>query len=108
MMYDSKKLKEMSNAVRSAALQSIISARSGHVGIALGAADIVSDIFANFLRRGTDRFVLSAGHGSALLYAVLHLAGYELPPLNSFRKVGGLPGPVSYTHLRAHETSAAI
>ncbi len=92
MMYDSKKLKEMSNAVRSAALQSIISARSGHVGIALGAADIVSDIFANFLRRGTDRFVLSAGHGSALLYAVLHLAGYELPPLNSFRKVGGLPG----------------
>ena len=92
MMYDSKKLKEMSNAVRSAALQSIISARSGHVGIALGAADIVSDIFANFLRRGTDRFVLSAGHGSALLYAALHLAGYELPPLNSFRKVGGLPG----------------
>lgn len=92
MMYDSKDLQEMSNAVRSAALKAIISARSGHVGIVLGAADVVTDIFANFLRRDTDRFVLSAGHGSALLYAVLKLAGYELPDLESFRRVGGLPG----------------
>ncbi len=92
MKYDSKDLQEMASAVRSAALKSIISARSGHVGIVLGAADIVTDIFANFLRRGTDRFVLSAGHGSALLYSVLSLAGYELPPLDSFRKIGGLPG----------------
>lgn len=92
MKYDSKDLQEMASAVRSAALKSIISARSGHVGIVLGAADVVTDIFANFLRRGTDRFVLSAGHGSALLYSVLSLAGYELPPLDSFRKIGGLPG----------------
>lgn len=92
MRYDSKQLHEMSNAVRSSALKSIISARSGHVGIVLGAADIVTGIFANFLHRGTDRFVLSAGHGSALLYAVLKLSGYELPPLDSFRRVGGLPG----------------
>lgn len=92
MKYDSKDLQEMASAVRSAALKSIISARSGHVGIVLGAADIVTDIFANFLRRGTDRFVLSAGHGSALLYSVLSLSGYELPPLDSFRKIGGLPG----------------
>lgn len=92
MKYDSKDLQEMASAVRSAALKSIISARSGHVGIVLGAADVVTDIFANFMRRGTDRFVLSAGHGSALLYSVLSLAGYELPPLDSFRKIGGLPG----------------
>lgn len=92
MKYDSKDLQEMASAVRSAALKSIISARSGHVGIVLGAADVVTDIFANFLRRGTDRFVLSAGHGSALLYSVLSLAGYELPSLDSFRKIGGLPG----------------
>ena len=92
MKYDSKDLQEMASAVRSAALKSIISARSGHVGIVLGAADVVTDIFANFLRRGTDRFVLSAGHGSALLYSVLSLSGYELPPLDSFRKIGGLPG----------------
>lgn len=92
MKYDSKDLQEMASAVRSAALKSIISACSGHVGIVLGAADVVTDIFANFLRRGTDRFVLSAGHGSALLYSVLSLTGYELPPLDSFRKIGGLPG----------------
>lgn len=92
MKYDSKDLQEMASAVRSAALKSIISARSGHVGIVLGAADVVTDIFANFMRRGTDRFVLSAGHGSALLYSVLSLAGYELPPLDSFREIGGLPG----------------
>lgn len=92
MRYDSKQLQEMSNAVRSAALKSIISARSGHVGIVLGAADVVTDVFANFLRRDTDRFVLSAGHGSALLYAVLKLSGYELPSLDGFRRVGGLPG----------------
>lgn len=92
MKYYSKDLQEMASAVRSAALKSIISARSGHVGIVLGAADVVTDIFANFMRRGTDRFVLSAGHGSALLYSVLSLAGYELPPLDSFRKIGGLPG----------------
>jgi len=92
MMYDSKDLLEMSNAVRSAALKAIISARSGHVGIVLGAADVVTDIYANFLRRGRDRFVLSAGHGSALLYAVLYLSGYKLPPLKTFRKIDGLPG----------------
>ncbi len=92
MTYDSKDLKEMSNAVRCAALKSIISAHSGHVGIVLGAADVVTTIFANFLRRDADRFVLSAGHGSALLYSVLKLAGYELPPLETFRRIGGLPG----------------
>lgn len=92
MRYDSKNLQKMSNAVRSAALQAIISARSGHVGIVLGAADVVTDIFACCMRRGRDKFVLSAGHGSALLYAVLKLSGYELPPLESFRRIGGLPG----------------
>ena len=92
MKYDSKNLQEMSDAVRSTALDAIISARSGHVGIVLGAADIITDVYANFLRRGVDRFVLSAGHGSALLYAVLQLAGYAVPPLSSFRKLNGLPG----------------
>ncbi len=92
MMYDSKDLKEMSNAVRADSLRSIISARSGHVGIVLGAADVVTDVYANFLRPGTDVFVLSAGHGSALLYSVLRLSGYMLPPVNSFRQIDGLPG----------------
>ncbi|MBD5391504.1 transketolase, partial [bacterium] len=92
MMYDSKDLKEMSNAVRATAIRGIAAARSGHVGIVLGAADVVTNIYGNFIRRDIDRFVLSAGHGSALLYSVLKLCGYELPPIEMFRKMGGLPG----------------
>ena len=92
MRYDAKQLKEMSNTVRSNALRAILSARSGHVGIVMGAADIVTTVYANFLRRGVDKFVLSAGHGSALLYSVLNLAGYDVGGLDAFRKLGGLPG----------------
>lgn len=92
MRYTSKQLKEMSNSVRSNALRAVRSAMSGHVGIVLGAVDIVTTIFANFLRRGRDKFVLSAGHGSALLYSVLKLAGYDVGDLELFRKIGGLPG----------------
>ena len=92
MTYDATALQYMANAVRSDALGAILSAGSGHVGIALGAADIITAVFANFMRRGVDHFVLSAGHGSAMLYATLKLAGYGIGNLESFRKIGGLPG----------------
>jgi len=92
MRFDAKQLKEMSSAARAWALHAIRTARSGHVGIVLGAADIVTAVYANFLRRGRDRFVLSAGHGSALLYSVLKLAGYNIGDMDSFRSIGGLPG----------------
>ncbi len=92
MRYESKQLQEMAGALRSHALGALRASRSGHVGIVLGAADIVTTIFANYLRRGVDKFVLSAGHGSALLYSVLKLAGYNVGDLNGFRKMGGLPG----------------
>ncbi len=96
MKFDAKHLKEMSNAVRAYALRAVHRAGTGHVGIVLGAADIVTIIYANFLRRGRDRFVLSAGHGSALLYSVLKLAGYDVGDLDSFRQLGGLPGHPEY------------
>ena len=96
MKYNSKDLKEMSNAVRALALHAIRTANSGHVGIVLGCADVITTVFANFLRRGMDRFVLSAGHGSALLYSVLKLAGYDVGDMNTFRRVGGLPGHPEY------------
>ena len=96
MSYNSKDLKEMASAVRAWALHAIRMAHSGHVGIVLGAADIVTAVFANFLRRGRDKFVMSAGHGSALLYSVLKLAGYDVGDLNQFRKIGGLPGHPEY------------
>ena len=92
MTYNSKDLKDMANSVRAYALYALRMAASGHVGIVLGCADIVTTIYANFLRRGRDKFVLSAGHGSALLYSVLKLSGYDVGDLKDFRKIGGLPG----------------
>ena len=92
MVIDSKNLGEMSNAVRATALRALRHAKSGHVGIALGAADIITMIYAVFLNPARDRFVLSAGHGSALLYSVLKLAGYRVGDLDSLRRLYGLPG----------------
>ncbi len=92
MRFNSNDLIEMSNAVRALALHAVACANSGHVGIILGASGIITTVFANFLRPGLDRFVLSAGHGSAMLYAVLKLAGYNVGDLEFFRKIGGLPG----------------
>lgn len=96
MNIDAKVLHEMSNVVRSDALRAIRRAKSGHVGIVLGAADIITMIYAVFLKPRTDRFVLSAGHGSAMLYATLKLAGYKVGDLDSFRRMGGLPGHPEY------------
>lgn len=96
MKFDSKQLREMSGSVKAAALRAVVDAKSGHVGIVLGASDVVTTIFANHLRHGTDEFVLSAGHGSAMLYSVLKLAGYKIPDLDTFRKYDGLPGHPEY------------
>ena len=96
MSYNSKDLKEMARAVRAYALHALRSAHSGHIGIVLGCADIITTIYANWMRHGHDRFVLSAGHGSALLYAVLKLSGYDIGNLETFRKIGGLPGHPEY------------
>lgn len=96
MKFNAKQLQQMSKVVRANALGSILSAHSGHIGIVLDAAEIVTCIFANHLRRGIDRFVLSAGHGSALLYSVLKLSGYNVGCLCEFRQFGGLPGHPEY------------
>ena len=92
MKIDSKNLHEMSNTVRADALRAVAAAKSGHIGIVLGAADIITMIYTVFLNLARDRFVLSAGHGSAMLYAVLKLSGYNVGDLKSFRQIGGLPG----------------
>nr|MBQ0091500.1 hypothetical protein [Candidatus Enterousia merdequi] len=96
MKFNAKQLQQMSNVARANALGAVLSAHSGHVGIILDAAEIITCIFANRLRRGLDRFVLSAGHGSALLYSVLKLSGYKISELNTFRQIGGLPGHPEY------------
>ncbi len=96
MKFDAKQLKDMSNAVRAWAVHAVRMARSGHVGIVLGAADVMTVVFANFMRFGRDRFVMSAGHGSALLYSVLKMCGYDVGDLNAFRKMGGPAGHPEY------------
>lgn len=82
--------------LRSLALDQVQAAKSGHLGLPLGAAPILHTLFSRFLVSdprhpewiNRDRFVLSAGHGSALLYAVLHLAGYQIgiDDLRAFRQ----------------------
>lgn len=96
MTADAKILREMSNVVRADALRAIRHAKSGHIGIALGAADIITMIYAVLLNPTRDKFVLSAGHGSAMLYATLKLAGYRIGDLDSFRRLRGLPGHPEY------------
>lgn len=92
MKFNAKQLQQMSNIAKSYALGAVLSAQSGHIGIILDAAEIITSVFANHLHRGVDRFILSAGHGSALLYSVLKLSGYKIGDLKKFRKTGGLPG----------------
>ena len=75
----------MANAIRALAMDAIEQAQSGHPGLPLGAADIATVLFTRALKFDAsdpkwldrDRFVLSAGHGSMLLYALLYLTGYE-------------------------------
>ncbi len=88
----------MANAIRALAMDAVEQAKSGHPGLPMGAADIATVLFTQVLKfdpsdpkwPDRDRFVLSAGHGSMLIYALLHLTGYESMPieeLKNFRKL---------------------
>ena len=94
----------MANAIRALAMDAVEQAKSGHPGLPMGAADIATVLFTRFLKfdpsdpawPDRDRFVLSAGHGSMLVYALLHLLGYEamtVEEIKRFRQLGSLtPG----------------
>ena len=89
--------RELANAVRALAMDAVEAARSGHPGMPMGMADIAEVLWNDFLQHNPanpqwpnrDRFVLSNGHGSMLQYALLHLAGYDLPlaELKRFRQL---------------------
>ena len=90
---------KMANAVRALAMDAVEQAKSGHPGLPMGAADIATVLFSQFLKfdptdpqwPDRDRFVLSAGHGSMLIYALLYLTGYSsvsLDDIRNFRKLG--------------------
>jgi transketolase len=108
---------EMASAVRALAMDAVERANSGHPGLPLGAADVATVLFTRFLKFDAgdpawpdrDRFVLSAGHGSMLIYALLHLLGYErmtIEEIKNFRQLGSLtPGHPEYGHTPGVETT---
>ena len=95
------------NTIKMLAVDAVEKAKSGHPGLPMGAADYAFVLWSRYLRfnphdpawPNRDRFILSAGHGSMLLYALLHLAGYDLPleELKRFRQWGSkTPGHPEY------------
>src|ERR687892_385652 len=107
----------MANAVRALAMDAVEQAKSGHPGLPMGAADIATVLFTRFLKfdpadpawPDRDRFVLSAGHGSMLLYALLYLTGYEdmtLEEMKNFRQLGSrTAGHPEFGHAAGIETT---
>ena len=107
----------MANAIRALAMDAVQAANSGHPGLPMGAADIATVLFTRFLKfdpghpawPDRDRFVLSAGHGSMLIYALLHLLGYEkmtIDEIKRFRQLGSITaGHPEYGHTPGIETT---
>jgi transketolase len=104
------------NTIRCLAIDGVQAAKSGHPGAPMGLADIAAVLWLKHLKQNPadskwsdrDRFVLSGGHGSMLLYSLLHLAGYDLPldELKRFRQVGSrTPGHPEYGHTDGVETT---
>jgi transketolase len=98
-MIDIAKHNRMANALRVLSMDAVQAANSGHPGLPMGAADIATVLFTRFLKfdataphwADRDRFILSAGHGSMLLYSLLHLTGYEditIDEIKRFRQLG--------------------
>ena len=107
----------MANAIRALAMDAVEKAKSGHPGLPMGAADVATVLFTQFLKFDAsdvnwpdrDRFILSAGHGSMLLYALLYLTGnadMTLDQLKHFRQLGSLtPGHPENFHTKGIETT---
>ncbi len=104
------------NTIRILAAEGVQKANSGHPGMPMGMADVASVLWCEFLKHNPDepkwvnrdRFVLSAGHGSMLLYSLLHVSGYAvtIDDLKSFRQWGSrTPGHPEYNHLPGVETT---
>ena len=108
---------DMANCIRSLAMDAVQKAKSGHPGMPMGMADVATVLFTQFLKFDAsapdwpdrDRFVLSAGHGSMLLYGLLHLTGYPemtMEELRNFRQLGSrTAGHPEYGHAPGIETT---
>jgi len=108
---------DMANAIRFLSADAVQQANSGHPGMPMGMADVATVLFTKFLKFDAanptwpdrDRFVLSAGHGSMLIYSLLHLTGYEdmtMDQLRNFRQLGSITaGHPEYGHAPGIETT---
>jgi len=93
--------RQLANAIRALAMDAVQAANSGHPGMPMGMADVATVLYSDYLKfdptdpkwADRDRFVLSAGHGSMLAYATLHLAGYARPTLTDIRNFRQLHSP---------------
>ena len=99
MSLDPSRLAPMANAIRALSMDAVQAANSGHPGMPMGMADVASVLWSKYLKfdpsapdwADRDRFVLSAGHGSMLIYSLLHLSGYAKPTMEdiaNFRQLG--------------------
>ncbi len=104
------------NTIRTLSMDAVQAANSGHPGMPMGMADVAFILWTKFLKHNPknpnwfdrDRFILSAGHGSMLLYSLLHLTGYDLPldELKNFRQLGSkTPGHPEFGHTPGVETT---
>jgi transketolase len=107
---------ELANAIRALSMDAVQKAKSGHPGAPMGMADIAEVLWRDFLKHNPtdpnwvdrDRFILSNGHGSMLIYSLLHLTGYELPieELKNFRQLHSkTPGHPEYGYTPGVETT---
>ena len=109
--------RDMSNAIAALSMDAVQKANSGHPGMPMGMADAATVLFSKFLKfdpsdpnwADRDRFILSAGHGSMLIYSLLHLTGYDavtMDQIKNFRQLGSITaGHPEYGHVPGVETT---
>ena len=112
-------LQKTANEIRKGIITAVHSAKSGHPGIALGAMPMAYALWAGKMKHSPknlnwanrDRFILSAGHGSALIYSLFHLFGYgvSMDDLKNFRQLDSLtPGHPEFGHTKGVEISILL
>jgi transketolase len=116
-LHSPEQTRSMANAIRALSMDAVQKANSGHPGLPMGAADVATVLFTQFLKFDAadphwpdrDRFILSAGHGSMLMYSLLHLLGYAdmtLEEIRNFRQLGSkTAGHPEYGHATGIETT---
>jgi transketolase len=117
LVFNQTETRRLANAIRALSMDAVEAAKSGHPGMPMGMADAATVLFSQFLKfdpndpqwPDRDRFVLSAGHGSMLLYSLLFLTGYARPTLDDIRHFRQLGSPAAghpeYGHLPGVETT---